>query len=65
MIPLIAIVIAVLVGLCILFYMRRRSVEGFGAFQDESKRFADKQFTYFHDTASKGIFTNSGLDLSR
>lgn len=65
MIPLIAIVIAALVGFCILFYIRRRSVEGFGAFQDESKRFADKQFTYFHDTAGKGIFTNSGLNLSQ
>ena len=65
MIPLIVIAITALVGLCFLFYMRRRSVEGFGAFENESKRFADKQFTYFHDTAAKGIFTNSGLDLSQ
>lgn len=65
MVPFLAIVIAALVGLCILFYMRKRSVEGFGAFQNESKRFADKQFTYFHDTAGKGIFTNSGLNLSQ
>ena len=67
MIHLILIVVTVLIGLCVLFCMRRNAstAEGFGAFQNESKKFADKQSAYFHDTAAKGIFTNSGLNLAQ
>jgi hypothetical protein len=54
----------IVVCLTVLLFIKRDTTEGFGLFKDEQMAFANKQYTYFHDTAGKGIFTNPGLNLS-
>lgn len=62
--PWIIILIGVIALLTILIALRVRKVEGFGEFKDSQMAFANKQYTYFHDTVNKGIFVNPGLNLS-
>ena len=53
------------VCLTVLLYVKgEKSVETFGDFKDQQMNFANRQYTYFHDTAGKGILTNPGLNLN-
>lgn len=54
----------ILVCLTVLMFVKRDKYEGFGMFKDQQMTFANDQYTYFHDTADKGIFTNPGLNLN-
>jgi len=57
----------VVVGLIVLFFLHRnqsKKVEGFGAFKDESMRFANAENNYFQNVAGKALFVNPGLTYS-
>jgi len=56
--------LVILVGLAILIFMRHKRVEGFGAFKDESMRFANYENNYFQNVADKAVFVNPGLTYS-
>jgi hypothetical protein len=56
--------LALIVVVVLVIYLKPHNAEGFGDFLDSQKAFGDSQGIYFHDKIDRGIFTNPGLSLN-